>query len=328
VINNPTFLKIMTVPTASDIQNAHERIRPYIHRTPVLTNQAVDLLIGSQVFFKPENFQKIGAFKARGALNAILSLEENKIKNGIVAHSSGNHAQGVAYACKTLGIPAFIVMPEDSSRVKIDAVKSYGAAITFCINTPEERQKKADEIIEKTGAAFVHPYNDYQVIAGQATAAKELIEDLTEPLDFIICPVGGGGLLSGTALSAHYFSPKTHVIAAEPEGAADAILSFQNEKITKAPYVNTIADGLLTTLGDKTFPLILQYVTDIVTVTDEDIVAAMRLYWERMKIVVAPSGAVSLAALLRYKGNFSGKKVGIVISGGNVDLNNLPFAKL
>jgi len=315
----------MNFPSAADIQAAHERIKPYVHRTPVLTSQTLNELSGAEIFIKPENLQKIGAFKARGAMNAVLSLDEPARRKGVVAHSSGNHAQGVAYACKTLGIPAYIVMPENSSAVKIDAVRAYGAQVYFCINTPEERQKKADEIMEATGAAFVHPFNDFAVIAGQATAAKELIEDTPEKLDFLVCPVGGGGLLSGTALAAHYFSPHTHVIAGEPEGAADAILSFQNEKIMKAPYVDTIADGLLTTLGDKTFAIIRDYVTDIVTVTDEDIVQTMKLVWERMKLVVEPSGVVGLAAVLKYKGNFTGKRVGVIFTGGNVDLKKLPF---
>lgn len=311
--------------SASDIQAAHDRIRPYIHRTPVLTSGTINGMTGAEVFMKAECFQKVGAFKARGALNAVLSLPEPERKRGIVAHSSGNHAQGIAYACRTVGIPAYIVMPENSPRVKVEAVRGYGAEITFCINTPEERQRHADLIAKETGAVFVHPYNDFAVMAGQATAAKELIEDMPAPPDFILCPVGGGGLLSGTALSAHYFSGNTAVIAGEPEGAADAILSFQLGKITKAPYVKTIADGLLTTLGDKTFAVIQEYVTDIVTVSDEDILSAMKLVWERMKIVVEPSGVVAVAALLKYKGGVAGKKVGIILTGGNVDLENLPF---
>lgn len=311
--------------SASDIQAAHDRIRPYIHRTPVLTSETINGMTDAHVFMKAECFQKVGAFKARGALNAVLSLPESERERGIVAHSSGNHAQGIAYACRTVGIPAYIVMPENSPRVKVEAVRGYGAEITFCVNTPEERQRNADLIAKETGAVFVHPYNDFTVIAGQATAARELIEDVPAPLDVILCPVGGGGLLSGTALSAHYFSENTAVIAGEPEGAADAILSFQLGKITKAPYVKTIADGLLTTLGDKTFAVIQEHVADIVTVSDEDILSAMKLVWERMKIVVEPSGVVAVAALLKYKGLFTGKKVGIILTGGNVDLENLPF---
>ncbi len=315
----------MLFPSASDIETAHNRIRPYIHRTPVLTSATLNELSGASLWMKAENFQKVGAFKARGALNAVLSLTEAERAHGVVAHSSGNHAQGIAYACQVAGIPAYIVMPENSPRVKIEAVKGYGAEVSFCLNTPEERQRAADNIIRRTGAAFVHPYNDFRVMAGQATAAKELIEDIPVKLDFLLCPVGGGGLLSGTALSAHYFSEGTFVMAGEPEGAADAILSFQKGEITKAPYVSTIADGLLTTLGDKTFAVIRQYVTDIVTVSDEDITGTMQLVWERMKIVVEPSGVVALAALLKYKGIFAGREVGVILTGGNADLKKLPF---
>lgn len=315
----------MTFPTANEIDAAHERIRPYIHRTPVLTSKQLNLLTGAEIFLKPENLQKVGAFKARGALNAVLSLSPEERKNGIVAHSSGNHAQGVAYACQVAGIPAYIVMPENSPRVKIDAVRGYGAAVSFCENTPQARQKAAERLQHETGAVFVHPYNDYRVIAGQATAAKELIEDLHEDPDFLLCPVGGGGLLSGTALSAHYYAAGTRVIAGEPEGAADAILSFQKGEITNAPFVKTIADGLLTTLGDKTFAVIQEHVTDIVTVTDADIIETMKWVWERLKIVVEPSGVVALAAVIKYKGLFRGKKLGVILTGGNVDLGSLPF---
>jgi threonine dehydratase len=316
---------LTSAPSRTDIEQAHERIRPYIHRTPVATSTFVNDLSGISLFFKCENLQKIGAFKARGGLNAILSLPEEKLLNGITTHSSGNHAQAIAFSAAKVGAKAFIVMPENSPRVKIDAVRGYGAEITFCKNTPEERERTVKEIIAQTGATFIHPFNNYEVMTGQATAAKELIEDSEEPLDAIFAPVGGGGLLSGTALSAHYFSSGTDVYAGEPEGAADAILSFKSGKIERAPYVNTIADGLLTYLGDKTFPVIRSHVTDIFTVSDEEIVAAMRYLWERMKLVVEPSGAVSLAAVLKHKPLFEGKKVGVIISGGNVDLGKLPF---
>ncbi|TLU99504.1 threonine ammonia-lyase [Dyadobacter luticola] len=313
------------IPTKESIEAAHKLVMPYIHRTPVMTSQFLDNLCSAKLFFKCENLQKIGAFKARGGLNAILSLSEEQLKNGITTHSSGNHAQAVAFAAAMVGAKAYIVMPENSPLVKINAVKGYGAEITFCKNTPEERERTVQEIIRETGATFIHPFNNYEVITGQATAAKELIEDVAEPLDAIIAPVGGGGLLSGTALSAHYFSPGTKVYAGEPEGAADAVLSFRSDKIEKAPYVNTIADGLLTYLGDKTFPIIKTYVTDILTVSDEEIIAAMRYLWERMKLVVEPSGAVSLAAILKNKEQFQGQKIGIIITGGNVDLGKLPF---
>lgn len=313
------------VPDQKSIELAHDLIRPFIHRTTILRSKFLDDLTGASLFLKPENFQKIGAFKARGGLNALLTLSKEELANGVTTHSSGNHAQAIAFAAAMLNVKAYIVMPENSPKVKIEAVRGYGADITFCVNTPEERENAVQKIIAETGAAFVHPFNNYSVIAGQATAAKELIEDAGEPLDCIIAPVGGGGLLSGTALSTHYFSAGTKVYAGEPEGAADAILSFRSGKIEKAPYVKTIADGLLTYLGDKTFPIIREYAHDIFTVSDAEIVEAMRFMWERMKIVVEPSGAVSLAAVLKNRELFTGKKVGIIITGGNVDLGNLPF---
>ncbi|MET7257062.1 threonine ammonia-lyase [Dyadobacter fermentans] len=313
------------VPTRATIEAAHALVKPYIHHTPVFTSQFLNELSGAELYFKCENLQKIGAFKARGGLNAVLSLSAEQLANGVVTHSSGNHAQAMAFSAQKVGAKCYIVMPDNSPKVKIAAVEGYGANITFCKNTPEDRQRTVDEIVARTGATFIHPFNNYEVITGQATAAKELIEDVAVTLDAIIAPVGGGGLLSGTALSAKYFSPRTKVYAGEPEGAADAVLSFRSDKIEKAPYVNTIADGLLTCLGDKTFPIIKEEVTDILTVSDEGIVQAMRYLWERMKIVVEPSGAVSTAAVLKNKAVFAGKKVGIIISGGNVDLGKLPF---
>ncbi|MCF2502212.1 threonine/serine dehydratase [Dyadobacter sp. CY107] len=314
-----------TIPNREAIEAAHKLVAPYIHHTPVLTSSFLNDLCGAEVFFKCENLQKIGAFKARGGLNAILSLTEDQLKNGVTTHSSGNHAQAIAFAAAKVGARAYIVMPDNSPLVKIKAVEGYGGEITFCKNTPEEREHTVLEIIKQTGATFIHPFNNYAVMAGQATAAKELIEDCEEKLDLIFAPVGGGGLLSGTALSAHYFSPGTKVYAGEPEGAADAVLSFRSDKIEKAPYVKTIADGLLTYLGDKTFPIIKQHVTDVLTVSDEEIIQAMRYLWERMKLVVEPSGAVSLAAFIKNKDQFQGKKAGIILTGGNVDLGKLPF---
>ena len=308
--------------TQQHIEEAHERIKPFIHKTPVLTSKTLNNISGTEIFFKCENFQKIGAFKIRGGMNAVLSLTQEKRKKGIATHSSGNHAQAIAFAAREVGTKSYIVMPNNSPNVKTDAVKGYGAEIFFCEPNQQAREKKLQEVVEKTGAEFIHPYNDYRVITGQATAAKELIGEIPS-LDFIITPVGGGGLLSGTLLSAHYFSPSTTVYAGEPEGAADAILSLRNGKIEKAPYVKTIADGLLTTLGDKTFSIIREYVKDILTVSDEEIVAAMRFVYERMKIVVEPSGVVPLAALLKNKNLFTGKKVGIIFSGGNVELKKL-----
>jgi len=308
--------------TKQHIQDAHDRIRPFIHKTPVLTSKTLDQISGTQIFFKCENFQKIGAFKIRGGMNAVLSLPENKRKKGIATHSSGNHAQAIAYAARQVGVKAFIVMPDNSPTVKVDAVRGYGAEIFFCEPTQQAREKLLQEIVDRTGAEFIHPYNNYDVITGQATCAKELIEEIPS-LDIIITPVGGGGLLSGTLLSACHFSPSTIVYAGEPEGAADAILSVKNGKIEKAPYVKTIADGLLTTLGDKTFSIISKYVKEILTVNDEEIIAAMRLVYERMKIVIEPSAVVPLAALLKNKDLFTVKRVGVIFSGGNVELKKL-----
>ena len=314
-----------TVPNRETIEAAHKLVTPYIHHTPVLTSRFLNELCDAELFFKCENLQKIGAFKARGGLNAILSLSKEQLKNGVTTHSSGNHAQAIAFSAAKVGAKAYIVMPDNSPLVKIRAVEDYGGQITFCKNTPEEREHTVQEIIKQTSATFIHPFNNYEVIAGQATAAKELIEDSKEQLDSIFAPVGGGGLLSGTALAAHYFSPGTKVYAGEPEGAADAVLSFRSDKIEKAPYVKTIADGLLTYLGDKTFPIIKQHVTDVLTVSDEQIIQAMRYLWERMKLVVEPSGAVSLAAFIKNRDRFKGQKVGIILTGGNVDLGKLPF---
>ncbi|WP_025764552.1 pyridoxal-phosphate dependent enzyme [Dyadobacter tibetensis] len=312
-------------PSENDLREAHQRITPFIHRTPLMTSQMLNELTGAHLFFKPENLQKIGAFKIRGALNAMLSLDSAVLANGLATHSSGNHAQAIACAAALRGIKAYIVMPHNAPKVKVSAVRGYGASITFCENTPEDREAVVARIVAETGATFIHPFNHYGVMEGQATVAKEMIEDSTEPFDYLLAPVGGGGLLSGTALSAHYFSKNTLVIGAEPEGAADAVLSLQSGSIQKAPYVDTIADGLLTYLGDKTFPVIHKFVSEIVLVSDQEIVEAMRLIWERMKLVVEPSGAVTLAAIIRHKKLFEGKRVGVIVSGGNVDLGNLPF---
>ena len=306
-------------PSREQIGQAHERIKPFIHKTPVLTSATLNGISGAILFFKCENFQKIGAFKIRGAMNAVLSLPKDKLSNGIATHSSGNHAQAIAYAARQAGTKAFIVMPDNSPKVKTDAVRGYGGEITFCEPNQQAREMALQKIVDQTGAEFIHPYNDYRVITGQATVAKELIEQ-TEGLDCIIAPVGGGGLLSGTLLAAHYFSPATAVYAGEPEGAADAVLSLKSDKIETAPYVNTIADGLLTKLGDKTFPIIKNLVKDIYTVSDEEIIASLKLVYERMKIVIEPSCAVPLAALLKHKEKFQQERVGIIFSGGNVDL--------
>jgi threonine dehydratase len=308
----------MTI-TSEDIEKAHQRIAPYIHRTPVLTSSSINEIAGCEIYFKCENFQKIGAFKIRGGMNAALTLSADKLKNGLATHSSGNHAQAIALAARELGTKAYIVMPDNSPSVKVAAVKGYGAEITFCEPTQAARESTLQKIVEATGAEFIHPYDDYRVITGQATCAKELIED-AGPLDVVMAPVGGGGLLSGTCLATHYLSPGTIVYAAEPEGAADAVLSFKTGKIEKAPFVKTIADGLQTTLSEKTLDIIRKYVKEILLASEEDIKAALQLVFERMKIVVEPSSVVTLAAVLKNKEKFAGKRTGIILTGGNVDL--------
>ncbi|OQX82418.1 MAG: serine dehydratase [Bacteroidetes bacterium 4484_276] len=311
-------------PTKKDILKAAIRIGQYIHKTPVLTSENLNSIFGCQLYFKCENLQKAGAFKSRGAVNTVFSLNENDVISGVCTHSSGNHAAALSRAASLKGIVAHIVMPEDSSKVKISAVKHYGGKITFCKPTLASRETALIKVIEKTAALEVHPYNDPRIIAGQATAAMEMFGEI-DPLDIIMAPVGGGGLLSGTALAANYFSDKTKVIAAEPEQADDAFQSFKANTFYPSVNPNTIADGLRTSLGSLTFPIIQKYVDDIVTVSEKGIVEAMKLIWERMKIIVEPSSAVPLAAILEKKFDCPGKKIGIIISGGNVDLNALPW---
>ena len=310
------------IPTASDIEQAHERIKVYIHRTPVMTSNSLDEMAGCQLYFKCENLQKVGAFKARGAMNALLSLSREERARGVATHSSGNHAQALARAAKIMGVKAFIVMPRTSPEIKKRGVRGYGGEIFECEPTLASRESTLLEVIAKTGAVEIHPYNNYDVVAGQATAAKELVEEIND-LDFIITPVGGGGLLSGTALSAKYFSPGTKVIGAEPELADDAYRSMASGYIEAALPPSSIADGLLSSLGDKTFPIMQELVSEIITVSDPEILSAMRLIWERLKIIVEPSGAVPFAAVLKRKSEFFNKKVGIILSGGNVDLHKL-----
>ena len=300
------------------ITQAHERIKPFIERTPVLTSDAINELAGCELFFKCENLQKIGAFKARGAMNAALSLSPEDLKKGIATHSSGNHAQALARAAKILNTKSYIVMPRTSPEIKKRGVREFGGEIFECEPTLEARETTLKQVIAKTGATEIHPFNNYDVITGQATAAKELYEQV-ESIDFIVAPVGGGGLLSGTALTTKYFSPKTIVIAGEPDGADDAARSMQSGKIEMSQS-KTIADGLLTSLGDKTFPLIKELVKEVITVSDKEIADAMTLVWERLKVIVEPSGVVPLAAVLKAKDKFKGKRVGIIFSGGNVDL--------
>lgn len=312
------------IPTESEILEAHQRIKPYVNQTPVLTSRSFNELFKTELYFKCENFQKVGAFKSRGAINAVFSLDSSSASKGVATHSSGNHAQALARAAAIKAIAAYIVMPDNAPQVKIDAVRAYGGQITFCQPTLQSREETLKEIVTKTGAVEIHPYNNYTIIAGQATAALELINE-TGPLDLILCPVGGGGLLSGTALAAHYFSKNTTVVACEPEKADDAYQSFRAGKIIPSIHPQTIADGLLTSLGEKNFSIIQQYVHDIVTVSEESIKKAMWLIFERMKIVVEPSSSVPFAAILSNKVDVRNKKVGIILSGGNVDLKKLPF---
>jgi len=307
--------------TKESIIAAHERIRPYIHKTPVLTSKAIDEIAGCNLFFKCENFQKVGAFKARGAMNAILSLNENELGKGVATHSSGNHAQALARAARELDVPSYIVMPRTAPAIKKAGVQGYGGKIYECEPTLAARESTLAEVVAETGAAEIHPFDNYKVIEGQATAAKELFEEIND-LDIIITPVGGGGLLSGTALAASFFSPQTMVIAGEPEGADDAARSMKSGKIEPS-QANTIADGLLTNLSEKTLRIIREHVKEIITVSDAEIIEAMRLVWERMKIIVEPSGAVPLAAILKRKADFTGKRIGVIFSGGNVDLKKL-----
>jgi threonine dehydratase len=317
---NQTMLQPLDhIPTADDIRAAHAAIAPMIHRTPVLTCRSIDALAGAQLFFKCENFQKIGAFKMRGASSAALRLSPQARAKGLATHSSGNHAQAVALSAKLLGVPAYIVMPEASPAIKVAAVRGYGAEVTLCANTQQAREHALEEVVARTGAAFIHPYDNYDVIAGQATAAKELLED-TEALDAIIAPIGGGGLMSGTALSARYFAPGIKVYGAEPQGADDAYRSFKSGTLQTNATVNTIADGLRTNLSERTFDIIRRELAGIFTVSEPAILAALRLVWERMKIIIEPSCAVPLAAILAQPEKFAGQRVGVILTGGNVDL--------
>jgi len=314
----------MELPVFADVEKAHELVKKYAHRTPVLQSSGINSIVGGELYFKCENLQKVGAFKFRGACNAVFSLSEEDGVKGVATHSSGNHAAALALAAKIRGIAAHIVMPSNSPEIKKKAVAGYGAQITLCDPTLQARESTLAEVIKETGATEIHPYNNFNVIAGQGTAAKELIEDAGE-FDIVMAPVGGGGLLSGTAISTKHLLPACKVIAAEPAGADDAFRSFYSKKLIPSEHPKTIADGLLTSLGERNFAIILDKVDDIVTVSEESIVAAMRLIWERMKIIIEPSSAVSLAAILEGKVDIQNKKVGIILSGGNLDLGKLPF---
>ena len=308
------------------IRAAHTRIRPHIRRTPVLTNDALDTASGGSLFFKCENLQHVGAFKARGATNAVFSLTDAEAARGVCTHSSGNHGAALARAAKLRGIPATIVMPSNAPEVKSRNVASFGARVVFCEPTKQAREEACARIIAETGATLIHPFTDFRVMAGAGTALIELMEDAPS-LDLVLCPVGGGGLLSGTSVAVKSLLPRARVIAAEPVGADDAAQSFRAGKIVPAAKADTIADGLRTTIGDVNFAIIRQHVDDIVTVTETEIVAAMRALWDHLHVVVEPSGAVSFALILAGKIDVRGQRVGLILSGGNVDLDALPWMK-
>ncbi|HEX9839283.1 MAG TPA: pyridoxal-phosphate dependent enzyme [Anaerolineales bacterium] len=310
--------------TLNDIRQAVERIRPYAHRTPVLTNESLDHHVDAHVYLKCENFQKVGAFKFRGACHAVFSLTEKEAQRGVSTHSSGNHAQALALAARLRGIPSYIVMPDNAPGVKKAAVAGYGGKITFCEPTLQAREATLANVVEGTRSAVIHPYNDERVIAGQGTAVLELLEDVPD-LDVIIAPVGGGGLLSGTAIAATELKPDIRVIGTEPELADDAYRSIQTGQIVPSANPKTIADGLLTSLGTLTFPIIQERVEQIVTVSEAGIIESMKFIWERAKIVIEPSAAVAVAVLWERKIDLSGLKVGIILSGGNVDLEKLAW---
>jgi threonine dehydratase len=305
------------------IRAAHERIRAHIHRTWVLTSSRLDAASGASLFFKCENFQKIGAFKARGATNAVFALDDATAHRGVATHSSGNHGTALARAAKLRKIPAHIVMPSNSAKVKVRAVESYGAQIVFCEPTEAARESACADVIKKTGATLIHSFENEDVMAGQGTAAVELLEDVD--VDLVLCPIGGGGLLCGTAVAVKSLRPKIKVIAVEPANADDAAQSFRAGRRVVTEKKFTIADGLRTNVGERTFPIIQRYVDDVVTVSEEDIVAAMRTIWETMKIVIEPSAAVPYAAIVERKIDIVGKRVGIILTGGNVDLDALPW---
>lgn len=318
------------MPTLDDILAAHERIRPHIHRTPVLSSAYLSAQLGMQVFFKCENLQKAGAFKSRGACNAVFSLSDEEAARGVLTHSSGNHAGALARAAAARGIAAYIVMPNTAPAVKVAAVRHYGGRITFCEPTQADREETAERILRETGAVMIHPYNDERIIAGQGTAAVELLEEVSD-LAAVIAPVGGGGLLSGTAIAAKSLKSEIRVFGAEPERLNDACESLRTGQIQPATGADSLADGLKTSLGSLTFPIIRDRVDEILLTDEATIIEAMRWVFERMKQVVEPSGAVPLAAMMqnlaRLRREFGGRKVGVIFSGGNVDLAQLPFAE-
>ena len=311
-------------PTFEDVLAAAERIRGHVHRTPVMTSKAIDAIAGARLHFKCENLQKVGAFKARGATNAVLSLDDEAAGRGVATHSSGNHAAALAYAAGIRGVPAHVVMPSSAPPVKKAAVAGYGAVITECQPTLKARETTLEAVVERTGATFIHAYDNPMVIAGQGTASMELITDVPE-LDAVIAPVGGGGLMSGTAVAVSSSRPDITIWGSEPAGADDAFRSLRDGSLYPSVEPKTIADGLLTSLSDRTFRILSERLEGIFTVNEETIIRAMRLLWERMKLVVEPSGAVPLAAVLEHPEAFADRRVGLIVSGGNVDLDHLPW---
>jgi threonine dehydratase len=316
----------LDLPTYADVAAAHDRIRPYIHRTPILTSETFNAIVGAELFFKCENYQKAGAFKARGASNAVFSLTDAQAARGVATHSSGNHGLSLAYAAGRRGIPCQVVMPRTAPEPKKAAVRGYGGTVVECEPSTTSREAVFAEVVAKTRAEFVHPYNDPRVIAGQGTCSKEMFEELGT-MDAIIAPIGGGGMISGTCLAMSHLSPATKIYAAEPTAADDAYQSFKTGAIVAYDAPVTIADGLKVPLKERTWHFVQKYVTDVLLADEDEIIAAMRLTWERMKIVIEPSCAVPLAAILRNKHLFAGKRVGVVITGGNVDLDKLPWLK-
>ena len=314
-----------SVPDSESISTTWQKLAGSVRQTPVFTSETLNTITGSKLFFKCENFQKAGAFKFRGASSALLHISDEQALKGVCTHSSGNHAQALALAAKIRGLKAFIVMPENASEVKVNAVKDYGGQITFCRPTLEARESTLEEVRKATGALFIHPYNNYDIIHGQAGCFYEMLQQMDDEPDYIIAPLGGGGLLSGTILSAKYFTKKTRVIGAEPLMANDAWRSFREKRFIPSDSPQTIADGLKTSLGTKTYPIIMENVEDILTATEQGIIDAMFLVWERMKILIEPSAAVPLAAMMENPERFQNKKTGIIFSGGNTDLRQIPW---
>ena len=314
----------MIIPTFEDVLAAHERIKPYIHRTPILTSTYLNELTGAELFFKCENFQKAGVFKARGASNAVFGLSDEMAQKGVATHSSGNHALSLSYAAGRRGIPVTVVMPRTAPQAKKDAVIGYGGVIVECEPSTTSREETFAKVVEQSGAEFIHPYNDPRVIAGQGTCSLELNEQV-ENLDVVIAPIGGGGMVSGTCLTLSNIAPHIEIYAAEPVNADDAARSFKAGYIIADDAPDTIADGLKVPLKDLTWHFVRNYVTDVLTATEEEIIDAMKITWKRMKIVMEPSCAVPLATILKNPDVFKGKRVGVIITGGNVDLDKLPW---